>query len=58
VNIAAGIALRKIGSKAAASLLPGPGWLYVGVATVYDLALIGEAYSYCSKPAPEIGGNP
>jgi hypothetical protein len=29
VNIAARIALRQIGTKTAASLLPGPGWLYL-----------------------------
>jgi RHS repeat-associated protein len=57
VNIAAGVAMRKFGSRAAASLLPGPGWLYVSVATLYDLALLGEAYSYCRNPAPEIGSN-
>jgi hypothetical protein len=58
VNIAAGIALRKLGTKAAASLLPGPGWVYLGVATLWDLGEIGEAYFYCGNGAPDSGGNP
>lgn len=49
VNVAAGVAARRLGSRAAAGLLPGPGWLYVGTATAYDLALIGEAYVYCNS---------
>ena len=57
VNIAAGIALRKIGTKAAAAFLPGPGWLYAGAATLYDLGMIGEAYLYCQSGASESGGN-
>jgi hypothetical protein len=58
LNIGAGIALRKIGTKAVASLLPGPGWVYVGAATLYDLGQIGEAYFYCRSGASESGGNP
>jgi hypothetical protein len=58
LNIAAGIAIRQIGTKAAAALLPGPGWVYVGAATLYDLGMVGEAYFYCRSGAPEGGGNP
>ncbi|HWQ55152.1 MAG TPA: RHS repeat-associated core domain-containing protein [Bryobacteraceae bacterium] len=58
VNIAAGLALRKIGTKAAASLLPGPGWLYVGAATLYDIGMVGETYFYCANGATEGGANP
>lgn len=58
LNIAAGIALRQIGTKAAAALLRGPGWLYVGAATLYDVGMVGEAYFYCRSGAPQSGGNP
>ena len=42
LNIAAGIALRKLGTRAVASLLPGPGWVYVIAATLYDLGQVGN----------------
>jgi len=58
LNLAAGIAMRKIGTKALASLLPGPGWLYVGTATIYDVGMIGEAFFYCKDRAPKSEGNP
>jgi hypothetical protein len=54
----AGIALRQIGTKAAAALLPGPGWLYVGAATLYDVGMAGEAYFYCNSGASGGGENP
>jgi hypothetical protein len=46
VNLGAALALG-FGKKAAAAALPGPGWLYVGTATVYDLAMIGGAVAHC-----------
>jgi len=58
LNIATGIVLRKLGTRAAASLLPGPGWVYIGAATLWDLGEIGEGYFYCRSGAPDSGGNP
>jgi RHS repeat-associated protein len=49
---------KQVLPKLAASLLPGPGWLYAGAATLYDLGMGGEAYFYCRNAAPAGGGNP
>lgn len=43
VNIAAAIALRKLGTKAAASLLPGPGWVYIGTGRSVGLGRSGRS---------------
>ena len=42
VNIAALVA-----KQAAGSLLPGPGWLYTGVAIGYDGLMIAKSYASC-----------
>jgi len=43
VHVAAYAAVRRLGP----SLLPGPGWVYVGVAGVWDAAQITKSYVDC-----------
>ena len=45
VNILGYLALR----DALPSILPGPGWLYTGIALLYDAALIGKSYATCRQ---------
>jgi RHS repeat-associated protein len=45
LNVAAVAVLK----PAVASLLPGPGWLYTGVAVVYDLGMVGKSYAECKN---------
>jgi hypothetical protein len=46
VNIGAAIALGLV-RQAAPSLLPGPGWLYVGVAALWDVGTVAKSYGDC-----------
>ncbi|HEV2350588.1 MAG TPA: RHS repeat-associated core domain-containing protein [Terriglobia bacterium] len=38
-----------ISKQSAGAYLPGPGWLYTGVAVVYDVAMIGKSYVACRQ---------
>jgi len=33
--------------RAAPALIPGPGWVYVSAALVYDLGMVGKSYAEC-----------
>jgi RHS repeat-associated protein len=47
------------GRRAVAALLPGPGWLYVGTAVLYDIAIVAKSYQDCrSGELPVVGGAP
>ena len=46
VNIAALVATQVI-KTSVASLLPGPGWLYVGAAIGWDGLMVAKSYASC-----------
>ena len=45
VHIAAVAAVKRL----APAVIPGPGWLYVSVAVVYDAFNVGKSYLDCMK---------
>ncbi len=52
VNVAAYAAVKRL----APALLPGPGWVYVGIAVIYDAVQITKSYADCKYnggPSPQ-----
>jgi RHS repeat-associated protein len=41
--------VAKLRSSLAAAYLPGPGWLYAAVATVWDAGIVGASYMECKE---------
>lgn len=50
-NVGAAIALGLV-KQAAPGILPGPGWVYVGVAVILDVGMVAESYVDCRSGGP------
>lgn len=51
VNVGAAIALGLV-KQAAPGILPGPGWVYVAVAGVWDVGMVAKSYVDCRNGGP------
>jgi hypothetical protein len=52
VNLGAAIALRLVEQTAPGDILPGPGWVYVGVAVLWDAGMVAKSYVDCRSGGP------
>src|SRR6185437_1287876 len=44
--------------RPAVAMLPGPGWVYVGAAVVYDVGMVAKSYVECRNGGAPIGETP
>jgi hypothetical protein len=52
VNIGAAVALKLVEQTGPGDLLPGPGWLYAGVAVLWDAGMVAKSYLDCRNGGP------
>ena len=49
VHVVAYAAVKYSTKRLAAMALPGPGWVYVGLAVTWDVIMITKSYADCKK---------